>query len=161
MRKIPNKTFKKRGRWRKGTLREGWSGAECGIQDQVWGKTGEMARWPWKWMKICMWLVWGCREHLQDRTETCDKGGARINGDDLSCDSQYWGYRTWTGHFLYPDRNSSGVIETPIHPQNLKLKIYPIYRLVMQAQGREQRLSEWLTNNQPNLRPIPWPNTNP
>ena len=31
----------------------------------------------------------------------------------------------------------------------------------MQAWGMEQRLREWPTNNWPNLRPIPWANTNP
>lgn len=28
----------------------------------------------------------------------------RIYGDDLSCDSQHWGYGTWRGHLLKPDR---------------------------------------------------------
>jgi hypothetical protein len=27
--------------------------------------------------------------------------------------------------------------------------------------GNEQRQKEWLTNNGPNLRPIPWASTNP
>ena len=31
----------------------------------------------------------------------------------------------------------------------------------MQSWRMEQRLREWPTNNQPNLRPIPWASTNP
>lgn len=30
--------------------------------------------------------------------------------------------------YIHPDRNSSKVIETPAHPQNFQLQIYPVYK---------------------------------
>jgi hypothetical protein len=46
-----------RGRWREGPAWvRGWRG-DRGVQGQMWGGTGGMARWPWEWMEICKW--WG------------------------------------------------------------------------------------------------------
>jgi len=47
-------------------------GRGMGVQDRVWGGTGEMDRWPWKWIEICSWWDGG-GEHLQDKTETWHK----------------------------------------------------------------------------------------
>ena len=46
-------------------------------QDYVWRRTGEITRWPWKWMEICNWPRWGGRGYLQEKTETWDKGGTQ------------------------------------------------------------------------------------
>ena len=35
-----------RGRWKKENGREREWGREWGVQDHVWGRTGEMVRWP-------------------------------------------------------------------------------------------------------------------
>jgi hypothetical protein len=47
-------------------------------------------------------------------------------------------------------RNPIGAIETPTHPQNLQSKMYPVYKKC--RHGGWNRLSEWPTNNWPNVR---------
>ena len=67
----------------------------------------------------------------------------RINGGDLSCESLHWVYGTWRGQPLYPDKNSSGAIETPNHPPNFYPKFIMTTRNASMGEGAE---TEGMTN---------------
>jgi hypothetical protein len=86
----------------------------------------------------------------------------RIIGGDLGCDSLHWGYGTSRGHLLYPDRNPSGAIEMPTHPQNFQPKIYPVYKKCRHRGGnRDWGNGQPMTGPtwDPSQRQAPVPNT--
>jgi hypothetical protein len=85
-----------------------------------------MTRWPWKWMEIYNWQGWGGKGHLQEETETWNKGESMCV--TLAVTYSIGGYRTWRRQLLYAERTSSGAIEIPTHPQNFQSKIYPVYK---------------------------------
>ena len=103
-----------------------------------------------KLMRVLRWKL------LQDETEPWEKGGTQeLMGVILAVTHYIRDIEPEEATSCSQGRIPSKTRETPTHPQNFQAKIYPVYKKI-QAQGIEQRLKEWPTKNQPNLRPIPW-----
>ena len=98
--------------------------------------------------------------HLQDETETQDKGGSQESMGLILAVTQN------TGDMEPEEAPSEARQELQWINRDIKaptkLSTQNVTHLQeMQAWGMEQRLRKWPTNNLPNLRPIPWMSTNP
>ena len=142
-----------RTKWREGTGREGNRRA----QDMVWGRTGEMTRWPWKWMEICNWRGWvGGRGISRMR----QRPGIREEPKNQ------WGWpELWLTRLRIWNLKRPPVARQ--EPQWSNRGTNPPTRLstpnlscLQEMQDKDRAEMEIMANDWPKLRLIPWIRTN-
>jgi hypothetical protein len=98
-----------RSSWKEGTLREG-------VQNQVWRRTGEMARWPWNKWKSPIDRVRRGERQLQ---ETWTKGGTQESMGEILAVTHSLGNKK-------PEEAT--IVEWQKHQPNFQPKMYPVYK---------------------------------